>query len=460
MNDITDTICALSTPPGHSGIAVVRVSGGRSLSILDKIFQAKSGLQQFGVRRAVLGKFINPVDGSEIDEGIATCFCAPHSYTGEDMCELSIHGSPVLVSSVLDCLCEAGARLAAPGEFTMRAFLNGKIDLAQAEAIRDIIDSSTHYQAQVAAKQRSGMMGQKLSPIKEQLVDVIVHLESTVEFADEDLALASRDEIAGRLEGLRETLSEWVRSYRKGRVIRDGFSLAIVGGPNVGKSSLFNALLEQHRSIVTDIPGTTRDLVSESMNIGGIPVRLQDTAGIHDAGDVVENLGMEQSRQAIADSDAILLVGDGSRLFVSSDTEFTKQLAGMRCISVINKSDLACLWSDYDKGSFAVNGEWIEVSARTKAGIEPLRAKILEEIIGPDSGTRDSVLITNLRHCRALEAAAQEMGQGVNALKLGLSEEFALTNLLKALQLLGEITGETRVEDLLDEIFARFCIGK
>lgn len=460
MNDITDTICALSTPPGHSGIAVVRVSGGRALSILKKIFQAKTVSKAGAPRMAVLGKFIYPLDGSEIDEGIATCFSAPHSYTGEDMCELSIHGSPVLASALLDCLCDAGARLAGPGEFTMRAFLNGKIDLAQAEAIRDIIESSTHYQAQVAAQQRSGSLGLKLRPIKELLIDVIVQLESTIEFAEEDLAIESRDRIAERLDEIREALSEWVLSFRKGRVIREGFSLAIVGGPNVGKSSLFNALLERHRSIVTDIPGTTRDLVSESMNIGGIPVRLQDTAGIHDAGDFVENLGMDQSRQAMADSDAILLVGDRSRIIDQRDVEFARQLAGMRCISVINKSDLESLWSDGDKKSFAVNSQWIEVSARTKIGIDRLREMILDEIIGPDSGARDGVLITSLRHCRVLEGAAQEIRLGGQALREGLSEEFALTNLLKSLQLLGEITGETRVEDLLEEIFSRFCIGK
>lgn len=411
-------------------------------------------------RRAMLGRVVDPRSGSELDEVIATCFQGPHSYTGEDLCEFSMHGSPVLIASLLECLCGSGARLAEPGEFTMRAFLRGRMDLTQAEAVRDIIDASTLYQAQIAARQRDGALAKEMRPVKQLLIDIVVQLESAVEFVEENLPLESRDAVMKKLENARLQLARWVESYRIGKVIRDGFSMALVGRPNVGKSSLFNALLAQDRSIVTEIPGTTRDLVSEFTSIGGIPVRLIDTAGIHDSEHIVERLGIDRSMQAIADADAVILVVDMSRPLSPEDSELKERLQEFRCITAMNKSDLPACWTTAEKSRFANAGERAEVSAKTMAGIEGLRTLILEKILGEAGMNQDGILVTNLRHCRKLESANEHLERASVALRDGLSEEFALFDLHAALQKLGEITGETGVEDLLTEIFSRFCIGK
>jgi tRNA modification GTPase len=460
MKDLTDTICALSTPPGRSGLAVIRVSGSQTFPLFHRIFLTHNADGSLPARRAMLGRIVDPRDGSEIDEAVATCFPSPHSYTGDDMCEYSLHGSPVLISAFLDCLCSLGVRIAEPGEFTMRAFLQGRIDLTQAEAIRDIIDATTLYQAQVAARQRSGLIAQEIQPIKDLLIEVIVNLESAVEFAEQNLPVASRESVVCKLESAQRKLRDWIDSFRRGRIIREGFNLAVVGRPNVGKSSLFNALLAQDRSIVTDIPGTTRDLVSEFTSIGGIPVRLLDTAGIHDSGNLIENIGMDRSRQAIADADAILLVGDTSRPLSPQDLALKGQLRDLRCLVVLNKLDLPSLWSPEEKRDFS--GAWpcAEVSAKRMDGIEELRSRILEKLFGARGVQQDGMMVTNLRHCLNLEAAESALSQATAALRNGLSEEFALVDLHLCLRRLGEITGETGVEDLLSEIFSRFCIGK
>jgi tRNA modification GTPase len=460
MKDLADTICALSTPAGRSGIAVVRVSGPLSFECYSRIFIPKQCFTQPAMRHAILGRIRNPLNGYEIDEAIAVCFLAPSSYTGEDMVELSLHGSPVLIAELLDCLCALGTRLAEPGEFTMRAFLNGKLDLSQAEAVNDIIEATTLYQAQVAARQHSGALAQKLKPVKKLIVDIIVSFESAVEFVEEELPLESRDSLAQQLGEVRQQLRDWIQSYRSGRIVREGFSMAIVGRPNVGKSSVFNALLAQDRSIVAEMPGTTRDLVSEYMNIGGIPVRLQDTAGIQHSEDRIEKLGIDRSFQAMADADAILLVVDASRPRSDQDSSLRQQLSHLSCIGVVNKSDLLSQWSLEEKKDFAGVWPYVEVSAKTGFGIESLRSAILNGIMGTGGICQDAMLITNLRHVQNLEAAEKHLADAAKALCEGLSEEFALMHLHKGLKRLGAITGETGVDDLLAEIFSRFCVGK
>lgn len=458
MSDLADTICASSTPPGRSGIAVVRLSGPQSLPIVRRLFLSGKSDPSLPPRTLRVGKIVDPRDGSEIDEGMVSCFCGPHSYTGEDMAEFSLHGNPVLVAALLDCLCALGARLAEPGEFTLRAFLRGRMDLTQAEAVRDIIEAKTLFQARTAGSQRAGSIAREIRPIKDLLIDSIVHLESAVEFVEENLPVASRDALAAQLAHTRRRLEQWIDSYHQGRLIRDGLALAIVGRPNVGKSSLFNALLARDRSIVTEIPGTTRDLVSEYTNIGGIPVHLQDTAGLHASEDPLENLGMQRSRQALADADSILLVADASREHSEQDDALRQQVESLACIVVLNKTDLPPRWTQAQIRQFAGNWPLAEVSAKTGAGIAPLRALLQQLLCG--HAAQDEVLITNLRHCQALQAAAQHLARAEDAVQQALSEEFVLMHLHKGLESLGEITGETHVEDLLTEIFSRFCIGK
>jgi len=460
MEDFEDTICALSTPPGCSGIAVVRMSGNQSWDLLKAIFFQKNPSSGFTHRNAMLGRIVDPRDRREIDEGIGTFFEAPNSYTGEDMAELSIHGSPVLASALLDCLCAQGARLAQPGEFTMRAFLHGKMDLTQAEAVRDIIEAKTLFQAQTAGRQRSGAIAQQLRPIKELLVDIIVNLESAVEFVEENLPVDSRNALFDNLLEVQKQIQTWISSYKKGRIVRDGFSMAVVGRPNVGKSSLFNALLAKNRSIVAEIPGTTRDLISEFTSIEGIPVHLLDTAGIHDSKDFVENLGIDRSIQAISDADATIFVIDVSRECSEADLELKKKLVHLSSIVLYNKADLPSRWSLDEKSEFAGNWPFIEASAKNGAGIENLRTLIFKSIFGAGGIPYEGMLITNLRHCHFMENAQKHIALACAALKEGLSEEFVLMDLHKALENIGGITGEMHAEDLLSEIFSRFCIGK
>lgn len=460
MADPTDTICALSTPPGRSGLAVIRVSGPGAAAIYGSLFRPRTGPPAPPHGRAVLGRIVDPAGGADIDEAVALYYRAPKSYTGEDLTEYSIHGSPVLVDALLDCLCRSGARLAVPGEFTMRAFLNGKMDLAEAEAVRDTIDAATLYQAQVAARQRWGGMAEAIGPVRERLTGLIAGLETAVEFVEQDLAVDGRAEVTASLGDLRGRLRKWIDSFERGRIVREGFSLAVVGRPNAGKSSCFNALLGQERSIVMDLPGTTRDLVSEHTSIGGIPVRLLDTAGVGAPGDPAAMIGADRTYRAIADADAVLLVVDRSRGPGGEDLAFRDHLKPLRCIAVFNKSDLGTAWTPGEILEFA--GVWpsIEVSAKTGAGIDRLRGMIFESLFGPGTPDQGGLLVTNLRHRQCLQTVEAELEKAANALGRGLSEEFALVHLHQGLKALGAITGETSVEDILEEIFSRFCIGK
>jgi len=456
MQNLTDTICALSTPPGRSGVAVVRLSGVDCLPILCQI----TGKEAPEPRKACLRRLTDPRSGEEIDEAVVTFFEAPNSYTGENLAEISPHGNPAVIAALLDTLCHFGARLAAPGEFTMRAFLRGRIDLAGAEAIRDVIEARTLYQAQMAGRQRGGALAKELQPVRDRLIEVIVNLESAVEFAEEDLPTASREALFSLLGEAAQRVGKLIHSFRKGRFVREGFTLAVIGPPNAGKSSIFNALLGRDRSIVTDIPGTTRDLVAEDAAIGGIPVRLEDTAGLRTGGGEIEKLGMERSRQAAADADAVLLVVDSSRNLTEEEYELRRQLTSPAGIVILNKSDLPARVTAEEKRALA--GSWlhIDASAKTGHGMDEVRAAILKQISGGEEPGRDEFIITNLRHCQALEKTLAGLERGNGALQKGVSEEFALFDLRKALDALGEITGETGAEDLLDEIFSRFCIGK
>lgn len=460
MADLNDTICALSTAPGRSGIAVVRVSGSKSFEIHKKIFHQKKSNMNTEPRILALGRVEDPRNRNWIDNAMAVCFIAPKSYTGEDMTEYSIHGSPVLAAALLDILCAMGARLAEPGEFTMRAFLHGKMDLSQAEAVKDIIDSATLFQAQVAFRQRTGEMSKYLQPLNTMITDIVVQLETAVEFVEEDMALESRADLTEKLFAARQDIRKWIDSYRHGRIVRDGFNMAVIGRPNVGKSSIFNALLMQDRSIVMDLPGTTRDLVSEFTSIGGVPVKMLDTAGLHKSLNSAERLGIDRTYQAISDADAILFVLDRTQPPVQEEKELKSELNQLHCIVVMNKNDLETRWTSKEITEFAGEWPWIEVSAKVGTGIESLRNLIFKHIFGLENISRDNLLVTNLRHCHSLEALEEEIIQAENALNEGLSEEFALMHLHKGLKEIGAITGETSVEDILTEIFSRFCIGK
>ena len=392
-------------------------------------------------------------DASLLDRGIATYFPAPHSYTGEDVVEISLHGAPVVLRECLSLLCAGGARLAEPGEFTLRAFLNGRLDLPSAEAVRDLIDATTLYQAKVAAQQVGGSVSRRLAPLKHELVELISLLEAGIDFAEDDISIASDEELLRRLESIERQVAQLIESFDYGKLVHEGLTLAIVGRPNVGKSSLFNRLLGQDRAIVTPIAGTTRDMVSESAAIGGIPVRLVDTAGIRQSTDVVESLGIERSYQALADADLTIVVLDLSAPLTEEDHQLIEKAQGSgRTLIAGNKADLP-------QRALAISNV-IPVSALTGAGIDTLQEVILEAVGASASRDMEEGFITSLRHERLLRDSAEFLAKASAAILDRIPHEMLLLDLYAALRPIDAITGATTADDILNRIFATFCIGK
>jgi tRNA modification GTPase len=444
------TIVALSTPRGRGALAVIRLSGPLAINIVTQM----AGLGDIEPRKAKLTKLVR--DTQIIDEVILTCFLAPHSLTGEDVVEISCHGSPAVVRQIVDRILELGAVLAGPGEFTLRALSNGKINLAQAEAIRDLISAQTDAAVTQAARQMNGELSNTLSPSKEKLVEVIVLLESALEFVEDDLPAPRANEIEETLAWVVAGVEKLSASFSAGRLLQDGARVTIAGRPNVGKSSLFNSLVAHERAIVTEIPGTTRDTLSEAIDLGGIPVILTDTAGVRQTTDGIETLGIERTHRALSDADLVLVVLDGAEEVGPADRDLLSQTADSRRLIVMNKSDLP---SFCGANGCVGAGRTINVSARTGEGLDELRAAMLETLnsAGVES---EGLLITNVRHYDLLCRTKQELELAQAAFRDRHSEELVLVPLHNALKFLGQITGETTTEDILSEIFATFCIGK
>jgi tRNA modification GTPase len=444
---VRDTIVAISTPPGRSGIGIVRLSGVNATGIAGKILRFYRA-HEWQAWSAALAELTDE-RGCAIDRVVAAYFAAPRSYTAEDLVEISCHGSPVVLRFCVERACENGARLAEPGEFTLRAFLNGRIDLPQAEAVRDLIEATTLYQARVAAQQVEGSVSRRIRPMKENLLELIALLEAGIDFAEDDVSVAPVDEILRRLESVEQPLAALSATFDYGKLVHSGITLAIVGRTNVGKSSLFNRLLEQDRAIVTDIPGTTRDLVSEIAAIEGIPVKFVDTAGIRPGQDRVETLGIERSYQAMADADLTLLVLDLSQPLHADDLALLDRAKRQgRYILVGNKSDLP-------RGATLAEG-LIAVSALTGEGMDQLR----REIAPVAAGEQDAGFITSIRHQQLLRESIEALGQARKAAQFGIPHEMLLLDLYAALGPIDAITGATTADDILNRIFSTFCIGK
>jgi len=444
---LRDTIVAISTPPGRSGLGIVRLSGADACSAAAAMLRFRDG-HEWKPWAAALAELIDQ-PGNVVDQVVVSFYARPHSYTGEDLVEISCHGSPVVLRFCVDRALLAGARPAEPGEFTLRAFLNGRIDLAQAEAVRDLIESTTLYQARVAAQQTEGSVSRRIRPIKEQLLELIALLEAGIDFAEDDVSVAPTEEILRRMDPVKQSLTALISTFDYGKLVHSGMSLAIVGRPNVGKSSLFNRLLDQDRAIVTEIPGTTRDLVSEVAAIDGIPVRFVDTAGIRSSNDVVESLGIERSYRAMADADATLVVVDLSEPMGEDDLALIERAKQQgRYILVGNKSDLP--------RQAALVQDLIEVSALTGDGIDRLRASIAPAA----AHAEESGFITTLRHAQLLRESVEALKQARQAAEVGLPHEMLLLDLYAALRPIDAITGATTADDILNRIFSTFCIGK
>jgi tRNA modification GTPase len=451
-----DTIAAVSTPPGRGGIGIVRVSGPIAASIVAQLIRLRQPLEHGRARLADVLDADETVGAGRIDEAVVTYFAAPNSYTADDLVEIAAHGSPVVLDLLLRRAIELGARLAEPGEFTQRAFLAGRIDLTQAEAVRDLIEAQTLTQARQAASQMGGALSRRVAPVKQNLVELVALLEAGIDFAEDDVEVAPEQEIAHRIEEIAAPLSALEASFSRGRIVHDGLTLAIVGRPNAGKSSLFNRLVERDRAIVTPTPGTTRDTVSERISLEGIPLELVDTAGLREAHDIAEQLGIARSREAFADAGLVLIVLDATQQLNEEERDLLQAVAGRPALVALNKHDLA---AGAVEESAALDGvAVIATSALTGEGVAELRGQIVALASGGASS--ESGMLTNLRQHQAVTTALGALADATHANESGIPHEMILLDLYRALWALDSLTGQTTADDILQLIFSTFCIGK
>ena len=447
MFSTEDTIVAIATPPGRGALGVVRLSGPAAASIAARLAKRRA----FEPRHATLARLVDAA-GAPIDDTILTFFPAPHSYTGEDVVEISAHGSGVVLQAIVNAAMREGARLANPGEFTFRAYVNGRIDLVQAEAVGDLIDAVTPLQARVAFDQLQGTLSTKLASMEATLVDVIAKLEASLDFPDEGYHFITAAETERELSTIVSTLDALLADAERGRLIRQGLTAVVVGRPNAGKSSLFNRLAGSDRAIVTEIPGTTRDLVTERVDVHGIPFTLVDTAGIRDrATDAIEEEGIARARQARTVADVLIVVLDGSAALTAADRELLSSTAGQARVIVASKADLPWCWPVEEHGA-------LRVSSLTDAGVDGLRTAIVRAAgVEP---ARDTAAIVNIRHAALLREARHAAARAHDAASNGVAEEFVLADLHEARGCFDDVTGARTPEDVLRVIFERFCIGK
>ncbi len=454
-----DTIAAISTPPGEGGIGVIRVSGDRAEEIGKRFFKKPDGsdFDKFEPRFAHFGVVIGR-NGERIDTGIGIFFRAPLSYTGEDVFEFQLHGSPLVLKRLLEEIVEEGVRLAEPGEFTKRAFLNGKLDLLQAEAVIDIIQSTSKKALENAEKLLEGELSRRLWKVRDELKEILLHLESAIDFPEEDLELEDYPALMKMSEGILRELDSLLESYFSGRIFQHGLTVTIVGMPNVGKSRLMNRLLRRERAIVSDVPGTTRDFIEEKTLVAGIPLRLIDTAGLRDTDDPVERIGIDITRRKIEESDVVLFVFDASREPTEEEIEVASAIPGDRRIIVVNKMDIGDngyvdrLTDLFDKVVF--------VSAKTGEGLADLENLIRESVEAHTGKEGWEVMLTSERQYRLVREARDSVKRALEEMRKGSPAEFTALEVRAALERIGELTGEFYNDELLDEIFGRFCIGK
>jgi tRNA modification GTPase len=452
----TDTIAAVSTPPGRGGIGIVRLSGPQAASIAAQLVNLRHPLEHARARLAdVLDASDSGIDGGRIDEALVTYFGAPRSYTAEDLVEIAAHGSPVVLDMLLRRSLDLGARLAEPGEFTQRAFLAGRLDLTQAEAVRDLIEAQTLTQARQAASQMGGALSRRAQPVKQSLVELIAQLEAGIDFAEDDVDVTPAAEIARRIGEITPPLTALATSFARGRIVHDGLTLAIVGRPNAGKSSLFNRLVERDRAIVTATPGTTRDLISERISLDGIPLELVDTAGLREGREEAEQLGIARSREALADAALVVVVLDATQALNDEEHRLLAAVQGRPALVAVNKSDLA-------EGSQPLSDcaglPVLPTSALTGEGVPALRERILALATG--GAASEPGLLTSLRHQQAVATALSALADAAQANATSIPHEMILLDLYRALWALDSLTGQTTSDDILNLIFSTFCIGK
>lgn len=454
------TIAAIATAPGEGGIGIVRISGSQAADVADALFHTKKikSFHEAEPYRLYFGHVVRK--GQRVDEGLAVYMKAPHSYTGEDVVEIQIHGSTEALRETLELALENGALPASRGEFTKRAFLNGRLDLSQAEAVMDIIEARGSAALSQAESHLSGALSRFVKMSRDELTDLITKLEVTIDYPEEDLEDLTNEQIGEGLDGIEKSLSSLLKRSEEGRIIKDGLRTAIVGRPNAGKSSLLNALLQEDRAIVTDIPGTTRDTIEESIKIGGVPLVLMDTAGLRETDNKVEKIGIERAKKSMEQADLVLAVIDGSHSLEKEDRELLSSLKGRKSMVILNKYDLPQEVDEEEIKALAGDAPVVSLSARYGSGMEELEEALrrLTETQDRDAGRR--LFLTNLRHVDLVKKALEAVRRAQKSLQDGMPADCITVDLVEAWNRMGEITGETVDNELINKIFERFCVGK
>ena len=452
-------IVAISTAPAIGGIGIIRMSGKDTFEILDKIFVPKNKCKIEEIKGNTIKYGHIVYEGKVIDEVLVSYFKAPKSYTTEDMCEINSHGGTLIVRKILEICLKEGAKLAEPGEFTKRAFINGRIDLTQAEAIIDIINAKSSKEAEASVKQLEGYLSQEISKIRKKAINLMVDIEASIDYPEYDVEEVTTSKAINILEEIKKDLKRLSDSFENGKIIKDGLKMAIIGKPNTGKSSLLNEILKEERAIVTDIEGTTRDTIEEQVIIGGIPFTIIDTAGIRNAEDRIEQIGIEKSRKAAMESDIILAVFDVSKPLGKEDFEILDIIKNKKAIIILNKNDLEINNETLEKIK-ENNEDFIQISLLEKQGIEKIYEKLTEIFNINEINLDNENVITNIRHKELIDCAKQNAEQAIIALKSNLPIDIVAINVKEILENLGKITGETVSDDIIKEIFAKFCLGK
>ena len=459
---LDDTIAAIATAPGIGGIGIIRVSGPEACDVVNRIFHSKQSvpLGERQTRTIHYGHIVHPKTGKTLDEVIVVLMKGPHSYTAEDVVEIQCHGGFVSVREILKVLLSEGVRQAEEGEFTKRAFLNGRIDLTQAEAIIDIIDAKTEQSLEVAVNQLDGTLSKYIRSLRDELIAMIAHLEVTIDYPEEDIEEVSAQEVRTGLEPILEKMDNLLATAQRGKLLRDGVMVSIIGRPNAGKSSLMNALLREDRAIVTNIPGTTRDSIEEFLTIQGIPVRLIDTAGIRETEDIVESMGVEKARQYLDKADVVVLVIDGSKPLEPEEQELLQLITNRPSIIFLNKADQTQYVSKEEVAALGTFTEIVTISAAQGEGMDEMARVITSLVQGGFVQASHEAMLSNVRHITLMEQAKVSLDQSILAIDSGMPIDLIVTDIRAAWELLGDITGESLRESMVDELFKRFCLGK
>lgn len=463
MNNVLsdDVIAAISTPVGTGGIGIVRLSGAESLQVADRVFVSPSGksVTSFPSHTIHYGHVLGG-DGAVIDEVMLTVMRAPKTYTREDIVEINCHGGNVVVGMVLQAVIDAGARLADPGEFTQRAFVNGRIDLSQAEAVMDVIDAKTEAGVSYSLNQLSGGLSKKYQGIDDELLHLLTYIDAALDYPEYDVEEVTENELDQNIHHMIDEIDDLLQSAKVGKVVRDGIDTVILGEPNVGKSSLMNKLLHEEKALVTNIPGTTRDTIEDYLNIGGVPFHIIDTAGIRETDDVIEKMGVERAKQMVNQAELVLYIEDVSRETSNGDQKWMSLLEGKKVLHIYNKSDLI---DEDDQASLKdhLSDNQIVLSVKSEEGLQTLKHKMVEMAVGSDSVVRkDDPIVSNVRHISLLKQVRQNLESALESMAMGMSVDIVAIDLKDALDNLRKITGQSLGDDIIDQIFANFCLGK